>query len=171
MHLENWFGKLHIYPHCTCYRVIAQSTYSITIHPYPHSTSSANTKHLYTHQHSGLPQSPLDCSLLVKSQCSSHSTLINYCYNIEHKHTVQLDDFKCATETRSYVFTLHTLFITSPPRLQYSYSFISLNKYLKVPHQTDFTYIQLFGNLMVSIESNNIHSCWKSTRVKIISAH
>lgn len=60
--LEFIFFKLHIYPHCTCYCFIAlqYNNTSLILPP------NANKKHVHTHEHSCLPQSPLDCVILLK---------------------------------------------------------------------------------------------------------
>lgn len=127
-----------MYPHCTCYLVIAQIP---TVQQYITTLTlslSANIKHLYyTHEHSGLPRL-LTTGLYLTNTVALVIIPLNYCNDVEHIDTVQLDDFKCATETISHISLQHTLFITSPLN-RFTHSCLYINK---VPSQTDFTYAQ-----------------------------
>lgn len=115
--------------------VAAQRTYSIT--------NSTLTPSIYllvqiqstcTHKHSGMPQSSLDCVLLITQHYSFHFTHINCCYNIHYMYTLQLDNFECATETISH--NSQPLFYS----MFFSYSYTYWHEHLKVPHHADFTF-------------------------------
>lgn len=98
MHLMSWFGTLHINPHCTGYRVIAQRTYNLTACDYPHSTSKCKCN-IYTWTQWF---ASVTTGLYLAHKVEPFITLYIYCYNKEYTHTAQLHNFKCATETISH---------------------------------------------------------------------